>query len=631
MRRDLADAARIAALIISFSLAGGVPGGVPLAVARDAATVQPVPDTDDDPYDDKPDTPVAERGYSSLEVTEAPGTRELQNALMRLAADSRNLDALIDAGNAALLLGDPQAALGFFARGDTIDPRNGRVKAGLGSALVRSKNPYEGLRLFGEATALGAPDTLVAADRGLAYALVGNVNAALDDYELALRRGGDDELVRRYALALGIAGDRAAAEAQLDPLLRKSDAAAWRVRAFVLAIDGDEDGAVKIARSTMPDRLASAIEPFLRSMDRLTPAQQAGAVQFGIFPKKADIGRDDPRNSQFASAGTARRRVARADAGLIPAGDALGTQAGRGKKGKKPKPDKSERRRPGRASETQLAAASAPPTPTPTPTPAPKPNLQPKPETQPVPAPAPPSRPSPEPQATSTAAPLFSAAPELRETARPQPGPAVPDNRADRPAARDVSPPMATGPAFAGLAPTTAPAASPKAMGPPISSQNEPVVPLAAQPEARPAEERISLASVISNLSVPEAERRRDPAAVDITRITPARPKPPEPEKKPDKKPEPPKNPSRHWVQVAGGANSDTLPREWKRLSAQAPDAFKGKQGWWTPLNRTNRLLAGPFESDDAAQDFVNQLAKADLAAFTFTSAEGQQVNKLGK
>lgn len=300
-----------------------------------------------------PDAP--DSGYNSLEVAQPKGTRELQNALQRLAVYPGDVDALIDAGNAALLLQDPQAAIGFFARAEEMSPGNGRIKAGLGSALLLNENPYEALRLFDEARKLGVPETVYAADRGLAYDLVGNFNAAQDDYELALRRGGDDETIRRYALSLGISGDRAGAEAQLDPLLRKRDAAAWRTRAFVLAIAGDAEGAIAIADATMPKRMAASIEPFFRFMGRLTPAQQAAAAHFGQFPAAAAMGKDDPRNRQYASLGTQRARPGRADAGLIPVGDPLGPSADA--KGRKvAKVDKSQRRRPGQLSKKERDA-----------------------------------------------------------------------------------------------------------------------------------------------------------------------------------------------------------------------------------------------------------------------------------
>lgn len=89
--------------------------------------------------------------------------------------------------------------------------------------------------------------------------------------------------------------------------------------------------------------------------------------------------------------------------------------------------------------------------------------------------------------------------------------------------------------------------------------------------------------------------------------------------------------PARWFVQVAGGARADDLDKDWKRLSAKAPAAFRGKSAYTTPLRATNRLLAGPFKSEGEARAFVNQLAKEGASAFTFQSEAGQKITKLGK
>lgn len=86
---------------------------------------------------------------------------------------------------------------------------------------------------------------------------------------------------------------------------------------------------------------------------------------------------------------------------------------------------------------------------------------------------------------------------------------------------------------------------------------------------------------------------------------------------------------SRHWVQIAGGADKLALPREFNRLKAKARAAFGARAGWTTPLSATNRLLVGPFKTEAEAQAFVNELAKADLAAFSWTSPAGQAIEKL--
>lgn len=737
-----------------------------------------------------PDAP--ETGYSSLDVAQPRGTRELQNALQRLALYPGDIDALIDAGNAALLLQDPQAAIGFFARADEMSPGNGRVKAGLGSALLLNENPYEALRLFDEAKRLGVPETVYAADRGLAYDLVGNSNAAQDDYELALRRGADDETIRRYALSLGISGDRAAAEARLDPLLRKRDAAAWRTRAFVLAVSGDAEGAIAIADATMPKRMAASIEPFFRFMGRLTPAQQAAAAHFGHFPAAAAVGKDDPRNRQYASLGTPRVRSGRADAGLIPAGEPLGPTP-ETKSRRVAKVDKSQRRIPGKLSKKEREAialaqaqAAAQPVPVQTraPGPVPPPDLlmpgrgtssAPSQQTiqtiqnvqtaratvQPLPgsratvqslpdssaasrnaAAAPanvargggdrpalatnvqsgvqPDRPADNQLALATSVRVT----DLKELPAPSSardratqGPLIgPDDKVvvlsgmtelPRPGFTSVAnptaattsatpppPPATSAPGSAaptglagsavtstnavapGQAPLILSSSSPAAASATTASAGAPpatVQPLPSAPE--PA--RISLASVIASIQVPAAELAPADYAVDVTKLPPAPKKPDEKElaakkaeedkkladkqaadkkaaedkkladkkladkKAADKlaaekkaaaaKKAEPKHPKRYWVQVAGGANRADLSKEWKRLTTTSPALFKGKQGWWTPLNATNRLLTGPFKSADEAQAFVNTLAKNKLSGFTFTSPAGQEVTALGK
>ena len=88
-------------------------------------------------------------------------------------------------------------------------------------------------------------------------------------------------------------------------------------------------------------------------------------------------------------------------------------------------------------------------------------------------------------------------------------------------------------------------------------------------------------------------------------------------------------NPTRIWVQVAGGANEDDLPKAWAAVKKKAPDAFAGHAGWKTPLRATNRVLAGPFKTDADARAFVNSLKKNGVSGFAFTSDAGQKVEKL--
>ena len=147
--------------------------------------------------------PVAAQMVQPIPGVTAPDpVNTLSVHLRTLAANPRNLFALLGAGQAAIDVGDPNAALGFFARAEEIDPRSGKAKAGLATALVMLEKPDDALRVFGEAVSLGVSENDIAKDRGLAYDLRGDNRRAQRDYVTALRRGSDDEVTRRYALRL---------------------------------------------------------------------------------------------------------------------------------------------------------------------------------------------------------------------------------------------------------------------------------------------------------------------------------------------------------------------------------------------------------------------------------------------
>ena len=257
-----------------------------------------------------------------VQPTQSLEIERLNTALHRLARDPQNVAALIEAGNAAIQLDDLDAALGFFGRAQELSPGNAQAKIGLAVVYLRSRRPIDSLQLFAEAEQAGANSDQVAGDRGLAYDLVGNNAQAQTSYRMALSRGADDEILRRLALSLAISGDKQGFEEVLLPMLQRQDYGAFRVRAFGLAILGEEAEAVEIANAVMPRDLASRITPYLAYMPRLTRAQQAAAANLGIFPRAADIGRDDTRIAQFASS-----NISAAQAGnrLAPAGEPLGS------------------------------------------------------------------------------------------------------------------------------------------------------------------------------------------------------------------------------------------------------------------------------------------------------------------
>ncbi|AYJ87157.1 hypothetical protein D3Y57_16010 [Sphingomonas paeninsulae] len=170
----------------------------------------------------------------------------------------------------------------------------------------------------------------------------------------------DDETTRRYALSLGISGDREDAMKMLDPLLRKQDQSAWRARAFILAMTGDVPGANGIARQVMPANLASTMAPFLTRLPQLNAADKAHAVAFGTMPSAgtnmASVEIGDPFHpiGPGATAGTGS-----AADGLIPAGAPLGARTETVQVARAAPLSRERRRRPGRETLTMAAPATA--------------------------------------------------------------------------------------------------------------------------------------------------------------------------------------------------------------------------------------------------------------------------------
>ena len=226
-------------------------------------------------------SPAAAQGsYSPYD--ESP-TVALGRYVRTLASEPKDFEALIGAGKSALELGDVQAAAGFFARADEVDPRSPLPQAGMGAVSVANGEPQAALPYFKRAQQLGAPLASFACDRGLAYDLLGRQAEAQADYRAALATRDADEARRRLALSLAISGDRTSALQTLAPLAAKGDTGVARVRAFVLALTGDSNAAGNAINAVMPGS-ASSVAPFLRQLPTLGAGQKAAAVNLGIFP-----------------------------------------------------------------------------------------------------------------------------------------------------------------------------------------------------------------------------------------------------------------------------------------------------------------------------------------------------------
>ena len=602
--------------------------------------------------------------------------------LRTLAARPRDLSALLGAGEAALDVGDPNAALGFFARAEEIDARNGRAKAGLASALVQLEKPDDALRLFGEAVSLGVPEATIAKDRGLAYDLRGDNRRAQRDYVTALKRAPDDEVTRRYALSLGISGDRNQAMTLLDPLLRKQDQAAWRARAFILAMTGDVSGANAIARQVMPGGLSATMSPFLTRLAKLNAAERAHAVNFGTIPADGQTMASVQMGDPFKPVETPA--ASRAGDGLIPAGDPLGPRPSDVKPTRVAEaPSREPRRIPGRdpASAPQQTAVAAPPPPTATPG-----------------FSAAVTRP---PAASDPAEPTRLGARVgarigpvdrslLPPEARGDPGvtsvriaatalPAPDDSRA--PALAAPTPPVATPPSVIVAPPPVQTAATdqparpsvaetalpPSQIGPPVADDDKPFEIPAREPlpndsapvavaAADPAPAAVittpkptvvaaapvsRLASILDGIQ-PEAESAATlPTASEIRAAQRAAARKAQAQAEADAAAKKKKeeeaaaaakaraNPARLWVQVATGSNEAGLSTTWKRIREGNAAALKGLSGYSVPFKATNRVLAGPVKSAAEARRIVNDLAKSGVSATTYSSEAGQEVLKL--
>ena len=237
--------------------------------------------------------PAAAQGSYSA-YAESPAAA-LARYVRTLASDPKDFDALIGAGRAALALGDAQAAAGFFARADDVNPRSPLPQAGMGAVSVANGNAQGALPYFKRAQQLGASLPTIGCDLGLAYDLLGKQAAAQADYRAALNGPDADEARRRLALSLAISGDKDGALTALAPLTAQRDAAAGRVRAFVLALTGDANAAMVAADSAMPGSWAR-VAPFLQRLPSLQPSQKAAAVNLGHIPSedaKADVGKAD--------------------------------------------------------------------------------------------------------------------------------------------------------------------------------------------------------------------------------------------------------------------------------------------------------------------------------------------------
>ncbi len=626
-------------------------------------------------------TGMAQAQLDQSQLVRPLGAADLNANLARLAANPRDVAALIGAGEAALALDDPRAAAGFYARADAIESGNGRIKAGLGRVMLKMQTPAVALRLFDQAQRLGYPDATILSDRGLAKDMTGDQAGAQRDYQAALQRTpNDDELVRRYAASLGISGQVAASDKILEPLLYKSDRAAWRYKAFILAMNNKQADAKKVAEQTMPAQLAGAITPYMQKMPYLTAAQKAAAVHFGHFPqqigtsiaaitptppapgiavaKPVTVAAATPEKTKPLSRSEQRRQQREA---------ARKAREERLAAARRPTQTPPAQTRPAQAQVAQ--AATRPPVPQPTR----QPILQ-----QPTPQP---SRSAPAPQVQSLPSDERGNGAQTRtETVPLRPGESFPSTAMQGPPAPGfesiqnnaprATPPQnppassgsqlnATALAQAPTPPTPAtasPQPAPAATTPSAEASPAPVTQSPATAQQPDPEMVRTLADIIRAIDVPQAERQASVAAVDLNEVATiqatrraerqAAAKAAADKAKKDaaakvkaeadakakaaaeEKKRLAANPSRNWLQVGVGQSKGALGFTMKGLRKKY--TILAPQGAWSASwGRTNRLLVGPFASFTRAKELETSLKKDGADVFAWRSEAGEEVEKL--
>ena len=550
--------------------------------------------------------------------SEPAGAAELRAAMRRISFNPSDADAMADAGNASLALGDANAALNFFTRANALRPGNSRIVSGLATATVRTENPFEALRLFDQAVRLGANERSIALDRALAFDLLGNFGRAQQDYKLARTASTSDDLIIRQAVSLSLAGQKEAADAMLVPLLQRNSSTAWRARAFMLAARGELRESTKVAQGFMDASSALRMERFFRLMPSLTAAQKAAAIHLGHFPTSQAVGRDSEQVRRIAST-LPQTPVVSGNNRLIPSGAALGPKSTPARDDKNPpKPDRKRDRKAQERAEIQAVVANIP-------------EAQKLPKTDTSRLGTATARAKTEEAQASRIASVSNNALPVPETARPLVSAALPRPAATTPA------PTATAAVPAAIVPVPTQSGGSIKEALPISQ----AAAVAGQaPEPAPAvpvaSSSFDLGAIVGAIDIPESEQQPSQVPVDLKKLKPLAPKATaEPAKVAKVDPKvlakakaQKDHPARYWVQIAAG-NANALGFDYRKLNKTYAALLKSRSPYTSEWGRTDRLLVGPFPDLKAAKKWEGDYKKAGGDAFMWKSEIGEVVNPL--
>ncbi|WP_309603399.1 SPOR domain-containing protein [Sphingomonas sp.] len=513
--------------------------------------------------------------YAAAATPADPGAA-LAGALRTLATQPKDLAALMAAGRASLEMGDMQAAAGFFGRAEEYYPSSPAAKVGVGAAMTMMGDAIGAMAVFDRAQTLGAPQSMLALDRGLAFDLLGQQSRAQADYRAAMFGPQADEARRRLALSLAISKDIKGAAATIEPLLARRDAAAVRTNAFVLALAGDREGARRTIDAALPGA-GARFEPFFRLLPVLRADEKAMAVHLGEFPKDAAqrYARAQPiSSSPVLSIGN------RAEVQIEPrqARNQIQVTPPKNAKAKPPVVQVATTEAPRRAVRE-----------------APKPS-------------------------TYFAMSRPSLDPSRYASKRRKPDTAAVSLK---PAAKEADP-------------EPRPGFKPDELAP-VAEIEEPLVPVNAGPLLNPEGEPI-VTGEVAPIVIREAALEPPPRPLPKLEIKRPPPSKPKVELVKVKKPvEPPKTKevvkkepaSLLYVQLASGAHAARMGTEFARIKAKKPGLFAGRNARVTRGKDLFRLVIGPFKTKSDSSEFVNQLSKAGIDGFSYTAPDGMMFDKI--
>lgn len=502
-------------------------------------------------------------------TAETPATA-LSRYIRVLASSPRDFNALIGAGQAALELGDVQAAAGFFGRAEEANPNAPAAKVGLGAAMVHMGDPDGAIYYFNQASRLGAQPMTMAVDRGMARDLLGDLRGAQADYRLAIASLASDEARRRLALSLAIGRNKQAALDTIQPLLNRHDPAAQRTRAFVLALVGDQIAAMQAIDSVMPGT-GARFAPFFRYLPNLSVTEKAAAVHLGIFPEDASTRVASVEVTQPKTNVAVQPPVKIAANNAQPIRQAPQRQAG-----------------PSRPSNMALAGR------------APATSTQDSVTSGPVRAPA-----TPAPSFSLPSTKVAAASPSFSLPSANGAPPTEIENAPVEAKAEPVDPAPA-------LAKAEEVAAESK-----LTGIDKLLATIAEAPP--PPQPKLELKKPTIKASDSKAAKAAKAAAEKKAAEKKARDEKLAEEKKAKEEAAKLGVKGTYWVQLAGGSNQDRMSTEYKRLSAKAGKLLKSRSGYVTGGKDYFRLLVGPFDDKSDSQAFVNRLEKEGVDGFSWT------------